>query len=147
MSRAVLQFKTTVGFCFGVLALLILCFSGCKKPQPAKLDPHSADAVLITLVQQGNLLNDATARSDFKYVHDYTYYFNGLAQSLASKLNDQQKERLGGFFDQLKSLTDQLDHASGRKHAEATQASMNQLLTTLKELEKQYHQLKNNAKS
>src|SRR5262245_39542851 len=134
MTRAVFQAKARVYICLSVLSVILLSFSACKKPQPPKLDPHSADAVLMSLVKQGNLLNDATARSDFKYVHDYTYYFNGLADALASKLNEQQKERLGGLFTQLKSVTDQLDHASGRKHAEATQASMNQLLTTLKEL-------------
>src|SRR5262245_2749974 len=97
MRRAVMQSKSRVRFFVGVLALLLLCLTGCKKTEPAKLDPHSADAVLITLVKQGNLLNEATARSDFKYVHDYTYYFNGLADALASKLNEQQKERLGGL--------------------------------------------------
>src|SRR4051794_12849774 len=117
--------KLLTGACL-LVAACCLCFTGCKKAQqPARLDPHSADAVLLTLIQQGKLLNDAAARNDFKYIHDYTYYFNGLAQSLASKLDDQQRQRLRGLFDKLSTLTDQLDHASGRKHLEATQASLN----------------------
>lgn len=132
-----------------VLAMTAACFcmSGCKRTsKAARLDPHSPDAVLLTLVQQGKLLNDATARNDFKYVHDYTYYFNGLAQSFASMLNPQQKQRLESVFGELNTITEQLDHASGRKHLEATQTSMNQLLTTLKELEKQYREMKQSEK-
>lgn len=111
------------------------------------MDPHSPDAVLLTLIQQGRLLNEATGRNDLKYVHDYTYYFNGLAQTLAGKLNEEQKSRLGVLFEQMSTITDQLDHASGRRHLEATQASMNQLLAILKELENQYRETKPKQKS
>jgi hypothetical protein len=125
------------------LALTVLWFGAgaCKKQQPVRLDPHSSEAVLLTLIAQGKLLSEAAARNDLKYVHDYTYYFNGLAQTLSSKLNEQQKLRLRPVFDELSTITEQLDHASGRRHLEATQASLNQLQAKLKELERQYREM------
>ena len=83
-----------VGFAVAVFGL---CGAGCKKSKgPAKLDPHSAESGMLRLQEQGRLLNDALARKDFPYIHDYAYYFTGLAQTLYLKLTDEQRKLLRG---------------------------------------------------
>ena len=124
------------------LTVVLVCLLGCKKPQAARPDPHSPEAALAAMLQQAKLLNEAASRNDLTYVHDYTYYFSTLAKSLASKLNDEERKSLGNLFEQLSNLTEQLDMASGRKHLEATQASLTQLLATLKELQTRYSAMK-----
>src|SRR5262245_920076 len=107
------------------LALCGLCVCGCKRKETsARPAPHSPEAVLARLQEQVQLFNDALVRRDFRYIHDYTYYFTGLTQALYSKLDDAQKQRLQGSFDQLATLADELDHCSGRAHLEATQSTM-----------------------
>lgn len=125
------------------VAVCGLCGAGCKKAKgPATPDPHSAEGVMLRLQEQGKLLNDALVRKDFKYVHDYAYYFTGLAQALFSKLNDEQKQRLRGSFEELVSLSNQLDRAGGGRHVEATEATMQRLQVVLKDLDTQFRGMK-----
>lgn len=126
-----------------VVLCSLLCSIGCKKAeQKPKLDPHSPEGVMLRLKEQSQLFNEAAGRKDFKYIHDYTYYFTGLAQALYGKLNDAQKERLRGSFDELLNLSNQLDHASGRRHAEATEASMQRIQLVLEEMDQQFREKK-----
>src|SRR6185503_20516146 len=98
---------------------------GCKKAKgPVAVDPHSADGVLARLQEQGRLLNEALVRKDFAYIHDYAYYFSGLTQAFFSKLDDSQKQHVRASLEELVGLANQLDHSAGRKHAEATEASL-----------------------
>src|SRR5436309_220078 len=113
----------------GSLALAI-CASGlvgCKKAKVQALDPHSPAGLMQRLQEQGRLLNDALARKDFAYIHDYAYYFNGLTQALFSKLDDEEKVRLRGPLDELSTISSQLDRAAGGHHAEATEATLQRL--------------------
>src|SRR5258706_10525209 len=134
--------KPFIAVGFGFAAIAGACLLGCKKAPPPKPDPHSAEGVMLKLTQQVKLLNEAVARQDFKYVHDYTYYVHGLVDAFASKLNDSEKQKVGGLFDELRNLTDQLDHSSGRKHLESTQSSMSRLEAVLNELNKEFQQMK-----
>jgi hypothetical protein len=116
---------------------------GCKEAKgPAPADPHSAEGVMLRLQEQGRLLNDALVRKDFGYIHDYAYYFTGLAQAFFSKLNDDQRQRLRASLDQLVTLSQQLDNSAGRRHAEATEATMQRLQTVLKEIDQQFRETK-----
>jgi hypothetical protein len=116
---------------------------GCRKAKgPAPVDPHSAEGVMRALQQEAKQLNDAFARKDFQYIHDYTYYFTGIANTLFAKLDADQKQRLRGSFDELFALADQLDHSSGRRHAEATEATLQRLQTVINNLDKQFHEAK-----
>ena len=130
-----------VNLVIGVCLALVgggLCLVGCQKAKgPAPPDPHSAEGVLHQLQQQGRLLNDALARKDFAYIHDYAYYFTGLAQALFTKLNDEQKQRLRPAVEQLVSLSQQLDNSAGRRHAEATEATLQRLQAVLKDVDQQ----------
>jgi hypothetical protein len=124
---------------------LLMCGAalvGCKKKEPAPLDAHSAAGVMQRLQEQGRLLNDALARKDFAYIHDYAYYFTGLTQALYSKLDDEEKKGLRGLFEELISLSNQLDRSAGGHHAEATQVTMQRLTAVLQQLDKQFQQLK-----
>ena len=130
-----------------MLLLAMTCVTvfstGCKKKSVSQAPhPQSAEAVILALIEQGKLLNDAAARTDFKYIHDYTYYFQSLADALASKLNASQKLEFDRLFNELKTITDQLDASSGRKHAEATQTSMTRLSAILAEMEKRFLEMK-----
>src|SRR5262245_42166111 len=136
--RVKLLLATIIG-----LALCGTGLVGCKKAKgPAPVDPHSAEGVMRALQQEAKVLNDAFARKDFQYIHDYTYYFTGIANALFAKLNPDQKQRMRGSFDELFTLADQLDHSAGRRHAEATEATLQRLQTVLDNLDKQFHETK-----
>jgi hypothetical protein len=112
---------------------------GCKEAkQSVKSDPHSPQAAMRAIMEQGDLLNDAMKRKDFQFIHDNMYYLQSLAKALYGKLEAEQKERLKARFDELTSVTDELDHAAGRRHGEATQATMKRLLELLKDLDGQF---------
>ncbi len=120
------------------VAVCGLCGAGCKKAKgPAKLDPHSAEGVFVQLRDQERLLNDALARKDFRYIHDYGYYFTGLVQALFSKLNDEQKQRLRKSFDELLNLSMQLDRSAGGRHPEATEATLQRVKVLVNEIDSQ----------
>ena len=129
-----------------VLKLLCICLASsglvltaCKKAQqPARVDPHSPQAALQTIMVQGSLLNDAAKRKDFLFIHDNMYYLQSLTKALQSKLDAGEKERLGNLFEELAKVTNELDHSAGRRHEEATQASMQRLQEVLKNLETQF---------
>ena len=129
-----------------VLVSLFLLLAACRKPQPPRPAPHSAESVLAAMMQQSKLLDEAAARNDLTYVHDYTYYFSTLTKAFASKLNVNERKRFDPFIQQFTSLTEQLDMASGRKHLEATQATLKQLRETVKELNQEYHRAKPSEK-
>jgi hypothetical protein len=127
---------------FATIFLVALGAVGCKKAKVVAVDPHSAEGVLQALQVQGKLLNDALARKDFGYIHDYAYYFTSLTQALYSRLDDNQKARLRGPLSELSTLSGQLDRAAGGHHAEATEATMQRLTTELKELDAQFREVK-----
>ena len=125
------------------LALVVcdLCLVGCKKAeQKPKIDPHSAVGILQAMEQQTKLFNDALLRKDFGYLHDYAYYFNGLVLAMHSRLDDAQKQRLRGSLEELGKLTNELDHSAGRRHAEATTATLQRLQVILGELGKGFRE-------
>jgi len=119
---------------------------GCKKSKASvAVSPHSAEGVLLKLEEQGRLLNDALVRKDYAYIHDYGYYFGGLTQAFFTKLDDSEKARLRGSLDELSTLASQLDRAAGGRHPEATEASVQRLQTLLKELDKQFREVKHSG--
>ena len=114
------------------------CGLGCKKAeQKPKTDPHSAAGILQAMEQQTKLFNDALLRKDFGYIHDYAYYFNGMIVAIHSLLDDTQKQRLRGSLEELGKLTNELDHSAGRRHAEATTATMQRVQIVLGEIAKE----------
>ena len=123
------------------VAICGLCGLGCKKAeQKPKIDPHSVAGTLQAMEQQTKLFNDALLRKDFAYIHDYAYYFNGLVLAMHSRLDDAQKQRLRGSLEELGKVTNELDHSAGRRHAEATTATMQHLQAILGELGKQFRE-------
>ena len=119
-----------------------LVLVGCGKAKEPVVDPHSPTGVMKTLQEQGRLLNEALARQDFNYIHDYAYYFTGVAQALYSKLDNAQKEKLKAPLAELVKLGNQLDNTAGRKHAEATKATMQRLQEVLQQLDKEFQATK-----
>jgi hypothetical protein len=123
------------------VAVCGLCGAGCKKAeQKPKMDPHSPAGILQAMEQQVKLFNDALLRKDFAYIHDYAYYFNGMILAMHSQLDGAQKQRLRGSLEELSKLTNELDHSAGRRHAEATTATMQRLQVILGELGKQFRE-------
>ena len=129
------------------LCLLVgsVALVGCKKAKEPPIDPHSPKGVMKAMQDQGRLLNDALNRQDFAYIHDYAYYFNGLTQALYSRLDDENRQKYKAPLEELVKLGNQLDHSAGRKHAEATTASMKRLQEILKELDKDFQSFKQNS--
>lgn len=119
-----------------------LCMFGCGKKAkgPARIDPHSADGVLLELQEQERRFQDAYTRKDYRYLHDWGYYFNGVLQAFYSQLDATQRQRLRGTFDELTRVTSQLDFASGGGRAAATEATVQRIQSLLQELERQYRE-------
>ena len=138
--RVKLLILAQVCFLVGGLALV-----GCRKSKEPAIDPHSPKGVMKAMQDQGRLLNDALARQDFQYIHDYAYYFNGLTQALYSRLDDANRQKFKAPLEELVKLGNQLDHSAGRKHAEATTASMQRLQEILKELDKEFQTFKQSS--
>lgn len=90
-----------------------------------------------TLLEQGKLLEEALARQDYNYLHDYGYFVVSLAQALYAKLDEQHKGEMAKPVDQLMVLAKQLDRAAGGHRAEATAATVQNLVTLLKDMDAQ----------
>ena len=136
-----------VGHIVRTCLVLLVCGSfvaGCHKKTEgaARINPHSADGVLLRLQDQARLFQEAYARKDYNYLHDWGYYFSGVLQAFNTTLNDSQRQRLRGTLDELARVSSQLDAASGRTHAGATEATVQRIQTLLQELEKQYRETK-----
>jgi len=117
-------------------ALVLTC---CKKAKPAvQIDPDSAAGTVQKIMEQGVLLSDAVKRKDFATVDDQAYYLQGLTKALDSRLDAEQKQRLKAILDEVARVAEELDHSAGRRHQEATEASMQKLQAVLQEFEAQF---------
>jgi hypothetical protein len=125
---------------FAEVALMVgLATVGCKKPaQQSKVDPHSPDGLVEALVRQGTLLREGVRSKDYSYVDDRAYYLQGIAKALQAKLNPEQRQRLDPLFNDVIRVAEELDHAAGRHHEGAVNASMDKLEALLKELQVKY---------
>jgi hypothetical protein len=108
-----------------------------------QIDPDSAVATVQKIMEQGVLLTDAVKRKDFATVDDQAYYLQGLTKALDSRLDAEQKQRLKAILDEVGRVAEELDHSAGRRHQEATEASMQKLQAVLKEFEAQFKAEKN----
>lgn len=126
-----------------VLLLLSLGAAGCgKSSAPAQPDPRSPDGTLAQLVDQGRLLNEALARQDYGYLHDFGFRFKSLAQAFLGKLEETQREQMKNQVLQLLSIAGELDRAAGGNRAEATAATVQKLVAALQETERLYRETK-----
>ena len=125
--------------------VIVVCaggLMGCKKSKARSVDPHSPDGIMLVLQKQGALLNDALARQDYPYLHDYGFYFSGLLQALFTKLDESEKQRLRPQLDELVALAKQLDRVAGVHHAEAAEVTVKRIGEVLKDLDQQYRQVR-----
>jgi len=122
----------------------VVCLLGCgkKAKAPPPVSPHSSEGVLLRLKDQARLFQEAYARNDYAYLHDWGFYFRGAVQAFASTLNYEQKQRLRGTLDELARVGSQLDSASGRAHSGATEATVQRIQALMEELDKKYHETK-----
>ena len=117
-------------------ALVLTC---CKKAnRSVQIDPDSAAGTVQKIMEQGVLLSDAVKRKDFATVDDQAYYLQGLTKALDSRLDAEQKQRLKAILDEVARVAEELDHSAGRRHQEATEASMQKLQAVLQEFEAQF---------
>jgi hypothetical protein len=132
-----------------VLAVAIcgFCTLGCgkKAKETAKTNPHSADSIMQDLKKQAQQFNDAVQRQDFKYLHDYGYYFIGVIVAFNAKLDAADKQRLQAPIKELLELSNQLDRAGGGNHAEAAAKTVNDIQAKVNELEQLYQQGKHSG--
>ena len=121
------------------LALTALVLAGCKKAnRAATIDPDSADATVQKIMEQGVLLGDVVKKKDFATVDDQAYFLQGLTKALYLRLDAEQKAKLKTSLDEVARVAEELDHSAGRRHQEATEASMEKLQAVLKEFEAQF---------
>ncbi len=125
---------------FGIsLATTALALTSCKKAnRPAPINPDSADGTVQKIMEQGVLLSDAVKKKDFATVDDQAYFLQGLTRALYLRLDAEQKEKLKTILDEVAQVAEELDHSAGRRHQEATEASMEKLQAVLKEFEAQF---------
>lgn len=128
-----------------VLTVCGLVTFGCTKAKGPEttVDPHSAEGILLALQDQGKRLNDAIERKDFKYIHDFGFYFGRVLLAFNAKLDDGEKQRLQAPLKELETLARQLDSAGGGRKAEAAEAIVKRMQVALQELEQQFQQGKN----
>lgn len=120
------------------LAFFGLTWAGCKKAdEKPQGDPFSSDNVFHKIAKQGALLNESVKQRDFGSIDTQAYYLQGMIKALGTKLDAEQKQRSASFFNEIIKVAEELDHAAGRRHEEATVASNEKLQNLLKELEKQ----------
>lgn len=113
--------------------------TGCKQSeQKAHIDPHSPEAVLRQMMDLGGVLREGVRVKDFAYVDDRAFYLQGLARALFKKLDGAQQQRLSRLFDEVIRVSEELDHAAGRRHEAAVVASFEKLERLLKDLETQF---------
>ena len=124
------------------LLLAAIALAGCSKPQAPKLDPHSVEAVLLELVDQARLLDEALARQDYNYLHDFGFRFKSLTQAFLGKLDEQQRPKMRTQCLELLDLASQLDRAAGGNRADATAATVQKLGEALKATERLYRETK-----
>ena len=121
--------------------ILGLSLTGCgnKAPAPAKLDPHSPEAVNADIQLQQTLLSAAFAKGDLIYVHRKMDYIDTLAAALSDKLIGQEKKpRVDAILVNLKQATEQLDKSAGRQIPAAAAASLTNLFAVMKELDAEF---------
>lgn len=137
-----MRFKLIIVTSFALAIICGFCTLGCSKKakETAKIDPHSADAIMQDLQKQGQAFSDAVARQDYKYLHDYGYYFIGIIVAFNAKIDAADKERLKAPIKELLDLSNQLDRAGGGNHAEAAAATVKQIREVLNNLDQQYQQ-------
>jgi len=83
-------------------------------------------------------LSDAVKRKDFASVDDQAFFLQGLTKALHSRLDAERQQTLKGILDEVARVAEELDHSAGRRHQEATEASMQKLQEVLKEFEAQF---------
>ena len=126
------------------LAMIVCVLGGvgCSKEKAPAVttDPQSADAIMLHLQEHGQLLNEALARKDYKYIYDYADYFASVARALVLKLSDEEKQRMGGTINKLIGTALQLDSpkVGEPSHIGTTTANMQSLQEGLKELDTQF---------
>ena len=122
---------------FGLAVALGL--AGCRKASPpVQINPDSAENTVKKIMDQGVLLSDSVKRKDFAKVDEQAYFLHGLTQALYSRLDAEQKQNLKAGLDEVARVAEELDHSAGRRHEEATEASMQKLQAALKEFETQF---------
>jgi len=124
-----------------VVAVCGFCAFGCgkKAPAPAKLDPHSPEAVNEEIQLQQPLLTAAFNKDDLIYVHRKMFYMESLADALSLKLAGQEKKpRVDAIIVELKEWTEKIDNSGGRKQKEATGENLQNLYLVLKKLNAEF---------
>ncbi len=128
--------------CLG-LAVAALVLAACRKANPpAAINPDSADGTVQKIMEQGVLLGDAVKKKDFATVDDQAYFLQGLIKALYLRLDAEQQQKLKTILDEVARVAEELDHSAGRRHLEATEASMEKLQAVLKEFESQFRERK-----
>jgi hypothetical protein len=120
-----------------VLAGVGLFGTSCKK-KIAKQDVarYSTAEGTHEKIQELRLqLTAALEKKDLKYIHDSMYYFKALLETLAERVQGDKKQRVDGVLRELTHIAEAIDNSAGRGNQSATEANIQKLIETLKELE------------
>jgi len=123
--------------------VLALCTLGCSKKAetgPAKVDPHSAEGIMLSMHDQAKQFSDALERKDYQYLHDYGYYFIGIIVAFNAKLDAAERQSLKAPIKELLDLSNQLDRAGGGQHAAAAEAVVKRIQAVVNDLDQQFQQ-------
>jgi gamma-glutamyl:cysteine ligase YbdK (ATP-grasp superfamily) len=115
--------------------------AGCKR-KPVKVEPfqHTAGNTYHRIQELRLKLMEAMERNDLRYVHDMMNYFQAMLASLSTGLEGERKQRVDAVVRDLRIIAQQIDNSAGRGNQAATQANLQKLVESLKELEGEFQQ-------
>ena len=120
-----------------VMAMVGLVGAGCKKKPPAQdvASHHTPEGIYRTIQGLRLQLTAALEKKELHYIHDSMYYFKDLCTALSAKLEGEQKQRVDAVLRELTGIAEEIDNSAGRGNQAATEANLQKLIDTLKELE------------
>ena len=102
------------------------------------MDPHSPEAVNAAIQLQQTILSEAFRTNDLLFIHNQMYYIGTFADALSRKLEGEKKQRVDAILAEFKRITVEIDNSAGRRHKEATEASLQKFYAVLKKLDAEF---------
>ena len=137
--------KSTASILIVLLSLMVaLPGGGCKK-KVAKQDSafqHTTENTYQKIQEIRLQLVEAMEKKNLQYIHDSMYYFKGLLTALSTGLQGEKKERVDNVLKELTVIAEEIDNSAGRGNQAATEANLQKLIDSMKQLETEFQSAK-----
>jgi hypothetical protein len=109
------------------------------KGEPSPMDDpgffHTAEGTQYRIEELRTALKEALDRSDYRFIHDNMYYFEGLVEAYARRLPQENLADLGERLAEMKQTSTAIDNASARGDPRETTEHLNRLFGLIDGLE------------